>query len=66
MIDFQSTPFSYACASCGKLTLSALIEIGEDQVAIAHNAKINLCDACKDELVRRILFRRGKANATEQ
>ena len=66
MIELRESPFSYACASCGKLTLSALIEIGEDQVAIAHNAKINLCDACKDELARRILFRRGKQNATEQ
>ena len=66
MIELRDTPLSFPCASCGKLSLSALIEIGEDQVAIAHNAKLNLCDACKEELVRRILFRRGKRNATEQ
>lgn len=66
MIELRDSHFSYACASCGKLTYSYLIELGEDQVAIAHNAKINLCDACKYELVRRILFRRGKQNATEQ
>ena len=66
MIELRSTPLSFACASCGKLSLSPLIEIGTDQDAMARNAKINLCDACKNELVRRILFRRGKQNATEQ
>jgi len=66
MIELRSTPLSYACASCGQLSLSDLIAIGEDQVAMAHNAKINLCDDCKLELARRILFRRGKQNATEQ
>ena len=66
MIELRESPLSFACASCGKLSLSALIEIGEDQVAMAHNANINLCDDCKNELVRRILFRRGKQNATEQ
>ena len=66
MIELRNTPLSFSCASCGKLTLSALIEIGEDQIAMAHNAKIILCDDCKDELVRRILFRRGKQNAEEQ
>ena len=66
MIRLRETPLSYACASCGKLSLSALIEVGTDQEAIKHNARINLCDACKEELARRILFRRGKQNATEQ
>ena len=66
MIELRDSPFSFSCASCGKLTYSYLIDLGDNQVAMAHNAKINLCDACKEELARRILFRRGKANATEQ
>ena len=66
MIELRDTPLSFACASCGKLSLSALIEIRVDQIEMCHNAKINLCDSCKEELARCILFRRSKPNATEQ
>lgn len=64
MIDFQPTPFSYACASCGKLTLEPFIDVCTER--IISNAKINLCSTCQYELARKILFRRGKQNATEQ
>lgn len=64
MIDFLPTPFSYACASCGKLTLEPLIDVGTERTI--SNVKINLCSTCQDELARKILFRRGKENAEEQ
>lgn len=64
MIDFHPTPFSYACASCGKLTLEPLIDICTERTV--NNAKINLCSDCQYELARRILFRRGKENAATQ
>ena len=67
MIELRNSPLPFHCASCGKFSsVCTLIEIGEDQVAIAHNPKINLCESCKEELARRILFRQGKQNATEQ
>lgn len=66
MIELRDTPMSFACASCGKLSLSPLIEIGEDQIEMNSNPKLNLCDSCKEELARRILFRRSKPYATEQ
>ena len=64
MIDFQPTLFSYAWASCGSLTLEPLIDVCTDRTV--RNVKVNLCSACQYELARKILFRRGKANATEQ
>ena len=63
MIDFMSTPFSYSCASCGKVTMEPLIDVCAER--ITNNVKINLCSNCQYELARKILFRRGKANATE-
>lgn len=68
MIELRNSPIPFHCASCGKFAAlgTTLIDIGEDQVAMVHNAKINLCDTCMNELARRILFRRGKANAAEQ
>lgn len=63
MIDFQSTPFSYACASCGKLTLEPFIDVCTERTI--SNVKINLCSTCQYELAQKILFRRGKANASE-
>ena len=64
MIDFQETSFSYMCASCGSLTLEPLIDVCTERTV--SNIKINLCSACQYELARKILFRRGKANAAEQ
>ena len=60
MIDFQSTPFSYACASCGNLTMTPLIDVCTERTI--SNVKINLCSTCQLELARRILFRRGIEN----
>ena len=64
MINFQSTPFSYACASCGKLTMEPLIDICTERTI--SNVKIHLCSNCQYELAQNILFRRGNQNATEQ
>ena len=64
MINFQDTPFSCACASCGKLTMEPLIDVCTDRTIC--NVKINLCSTCQYELAQKILFRRGKINATEQ
>ena len=64
MIDFQSTRFPYACASCGNPTLEPLIDVCTERTV--SNVKINLCSTCQYELAQKILFRRGKANATEQ
>lgn len=64
MIDFQSMPFSYACASCGKFTQEPLINVFTERTV--NNVEINLCSTCQYKLAQKILFRRGKANATEQ
>jgi len=64
MINFQSTLIPYACASCGKLTLEPFIDVCTERTI--SNVKINLCSDCQYELAQKILFRRGKANATEQ
>lgn len=63
MIDFQSTPFSYACASCGKFTMEPFIDVCTERTI--SNVKINLCSACQYKLAQKILFRRGKEKASE-
>lgn len=61
MINFQDTPFSYMCASCGKLTLEPFIDICVERTV--SKVKVNLCSACQYELARKILFRRCKETA---
>lgn len=63
MIDFQSTPFSYACASCGSLTLEPLIDVCTDRTV--SNVKINLCSNCQYKLAQKILFRKSKTSAID-
>ena len=72
MIAFRDCPLRFSCVSCGNLSAGSLIEMGEDlemgedQAIMAHSVKMLLCDDCKGELVRRILFRRGIENAEKQ
>lgn len=63
MINFQNTPFSYACANCGKLTMTPFIDIHTE--ITTSNAKINLCSACQYKLAQKILFRKDKASAID-
>jgi hypothetical protein len=63
MINFQDTPFSYACASCGKLTMAPFIDVCTERTV--SNVKINLCSDCQIELARKILFRKSKEAAME-
>ena len=63
MIDFLDTPFSYMCASCGKLTMAPLIDVCTERTV--SNVKINLCSACQYELAQKILFRKGKETAMD-
>lgn len=65
MISLNKCDLPFTCMSCKKFVQSTkvVIEVRYDQSEAPE--RLCLCSNCQLELARRILFRRGKTNATE-
>lgn len=65
MINITKCLLPFTCMSCKEFVQSTkIIEVQYDQGE--NPSRLLLCNNCQLELARRILFQRGKANATEQ
>ena len=65
MISLNKPFLPFTCMSCKEFVRSTqVIEVQYDQGE--SPSRLLLCDNCQLELARRILFKRGMKNATEQ